>query len=647
MSFNAVDYYRANSKKLITKTARANIYLASFLWYTPGLNYPSQAVIKEIFSFTQNQLKEAEIQLTAWKIHPNIIKIYFWEPTENDTLSIYLEYCEKGLDNELTQRNQNCDWFTGELLLKHFKNLTHILKSLHENNITHRDIKPHNIRYDEFGNLKLADFGESKILAGNEESEFHSLVGTVPYFSPEAQYKLTNKESRISTSPLKDDVYQLGRTFFDMLICRLDPYDNQLSYEDRLSIMVEVCNERNYPKNFIDIILKMTEPNFHNRISAKTAYDLLSNIIISNEIIPFEMQDEIALGTYEEDKSEPNNIPGSVISKENNVDSEIKSSNFPDMNISKDNVDSEEAQAEPAYDYISNRYQSNKVEETSEAQEIIKKNEESNLPNVYSTPKFDKKLYLASDYESVSFRSDELFVKNELKNKNSISTAASNEIENLKEEELRRLSLGIPSNPEHITRPPNSHANSANFEGWNKHSSNSNFLSDKTKKLANNEKLNYDQTKTPKSKANSMACDICKLMTKTETIITTPCGHNYHHLCFNEKIGNSIKHSDKLCNIRCQICHCSLTYKFLESNITEIFYPDIAKRLCLLNFSEVSIDCPFCKTPTKNKLINEKLKNKTVRCPKCRGNFCSFCSYTGGHRKCKELLKVLESKSLF
>lgn len=55
------------------------------------------------------------------------------------------------------------------------------LDYLHNKNIMHRDLKPENILLDTRGNIKLADFGISKVL---ENSNFLSFIGTQKYMSP-------------------------------------------------------------------------------------------------------------------------------------------------------------------------------------------------------------------------------------------------------------------------------------------------------------------------------------------------------------------------------------------------------------------------------------------------------------------------------
>lgn len=89
--------------------------------------------------------------------HPNIVKYY---ETYDDDKNIYLcmEYCSGGeLLDVITTKKRNHELMTCEFVDK----IVHALIHIHSSNITHKDIKPDNIMYDESGNVKLIDFGLS------------------------------------------------------------------------------------------------------------------------------------------------------------------------------------------------------------------------------------------------------------------------------------------------------------------------------------------------------------------------------------------------------------------------------------------------------------------------------------------------------
>lgn len=89
--------------------------------------------------------------------------------------------------------------------------VTRALRFLRGRNVTHRDLKPGNIMFDQEGRVKLIDFGSAKI--AGEDSELTNagvMMGTFDYMAPEA-----GRRGQKSLGPERD-VFALG-----VIQCRL------------------------------------------------------------------------------------------------------------------------------------------------------------------------------------------------------------------------------------------------------------------------------------------------------------------------------------------------------------------------------------------------------------------------------------------
>lgn len=86
------------------------------------------------------------------------------------------------------------------------------LRTAHAWGVTHRGIKPENLVYDAHGNVKISDFGFSRILARDISAlpQVYVGVGQVPYMAPE----LLAGGGEASPSA---DIYALGIVFYELL----------------------------------------------------------------------------------------------------------------------------------------------------------------------------------------------------------------------------------------------------------------------------------------------------------------------------------------------------------------------------------------------------------------------------------------------
>ncbi|OHS96491.1 hypothetical protein TRFO_37306 [Tritrichomonas foetus] len=144
---------------------------------------------------------DSEVSSLVKLDNPHIIRLYD-HFTENGLFYLILEYCSHG---SLFDEVKECGPLKGQRLITVSKQLISAVYTAHKFNIAHRDIKPHNILFDDFGRVKLADFG---IAMSSDEAEFPQNFKCSPAFgAPE----VLRKEPH---DIFKADLWSLGVTLY-------------------------------------------------------------------------------------------------------------------------------------------------------------------------------------------------------------------------------------------------------------------------------------------------------------------------------------------------------------------------------------------------------------------------------------------------
>lgn len=181
----------------------ANVYLAT------DLILEREVAVKMMsldFQDDKDSLRRfrREALSTTELTHPNIVNIF--DVGEGDHPYIVMEHVD-GMDLKQYIRDNHPIPYQKAIDI-----MGQILSGIayaHDNDVIHRDIKPHNILVDHDGNIKITDFGIAVALSQNSITQTNSLLGSVQYISPEqARGNIVTKQS---------DIYSLGIVLYELL----------------------------------------------------------------------------------------------------------------------------------------------------------------------------------------------------------------------------------------------------------------------------------------------------------------------------------------------------------------------------------------------------------------------------------------------
>lgn len=150
-----------------------------------------------------------EARVLARLNHPNIVSVYEFGQSAG-TYFFVMEFIDGPTLRDVIKTHE----LEPAQALKIVPHLCDALQYAHDQGVVHRDIKPENILLDQAGQVKIADFGLSRIL-GNETQEHaltgtHQVMGTLRYMAPEQMEGSHRVDHRA-------DIYSLGVVFYEML----------------------------------------------------------------------------------------------------------------------------------------------------------------------------------------------------------------------------------------------------------------------------------------------------------------------------------------------------------------------------------------------------------------------------------------------
>jgi serine/threonine protein kinase len=147
---------------------------------------------------------EREARVAAVLQHPNIVTIY--EVGEYEGASfIVMEYVEGESLRSLLMQTELLPESASEIAVQ----ICDGLSQVHRAGITHRDLKPGNILFDNSGRAKITDFGIARLPGVPRLTRPGAIMGTPEYMSPE--------QAQGQELDARSDIFSLGIMLYEML----------------------------------------------------------------------------------------------------------------------------------------------------------------------------------------------------------------------------------------------------------------------------------------------------------------------------------------------------------------------------------------------------------------------------------------------
>ena len=210
--------------KVIGRGSFGKVYMVKMK--SDGAIY-AMKTLKKDFVIKTKQVANTKVERDIMQMvnHPFIVKLYFaFQNTEK--LYFVCDFLNGGelfyhLCNQIRFSEDRARFYAAEIVLA--------LEHLHENGIIYRDLKPENVLLDNYGHIKITDFGLSKLGLASKESQTNTFCGTPEYLAPEI--------IKAAGHGISVDWWSLGILTYEM-ISGINPFKSQSQINNRSRVEI-------------------------------------------------------------------------------------------------------------------------------------------------------------------------------------------------------------------------------------------------------------------------------------------------------------------------------------------------------------------------------------------------------------------------